>query len=85
MRHLDFNSCLEDPDVWMIPAKKSDGTSYYEYIILSTNDALVVCQHTEETLRKDLGLYFELKEDSIGPSKIYPGGNYRRVQLENDV
>ena len=28
MRHLDFTSCLVDPDVWMRPAKKTDSTSY---------------------------------------------------------
>ena len=49
MRHIDFTSCLEDPDVWMIPAKNTDGTSYYEYILLYTNDALVISQHAEET------------------------------------
>ena len=27
MRHLDFTSCLADPDVWMRPAKKTDSTS----------------------------------------------------------
>ena len=58
MRHLDFASCLSDSDVWMRPAKKINGTSYYEYIILYTDDELVVIQHSEENLRKDLGRYF---------------------------
>ncbi len=26
MRHLDFVSCPADPDVWMRPAKRSDGS-----------------------------------------------------------
>ena len=42
MRHLDFTSCLVDPDVWMRPAKNTDRASYYEYIILYTDDALPV-------------------------------------------
>ena len=79
MRHLDFTSCLEDPDVWMRPAKKTDSTSYYEYILLYTDDALVISQHAEETL-KELGRYFELKEESIGPPNIYFGGHCRKVQ-----
>ena len=29
MRHLDFESCPSDPDVWMRPVKKSDGSKYY--------------------------------------------------------
>ena len=79
MRHLDFISCLADPVVWTIPAKKSDVTSYYEYILLYNDDALVVSQHSEETQRKNLGRYFELKEEYIGPPKIHLGGNFIRV------
>ena len=30
MRHLDFESCPADPDVWMRPAMKADGSNYYE-------------------------------------------------------
>lgn len=85
MRHLDFVSCPADPDVWMRPAKKADGSTYYEYILLYTDDALVVSENAEQVLRKDLGRYFELKEESIGAPKIYLGGHVRKVQLENGV
>jgi hypothetical protein len=34
MRHLNFESCLADPDVWMRPALKSDGSEYYEYVLI---------------------------------------------------
>jgi hypothetical protein len=85
MRHLDFGSCPADPDVWMRKAKKPDGTCYYEYILLYTDDALVVRANAEQVLRKQLGRYFELKEESIGPPKIYLGGHVRKVQLENGV
>jgi hypothetical protein len=40
MRHLNFVSCPADPDVWMWPAKRSDGSDYYEYILLYTDDCL---------------------------------------------
>jgi len=42
MHHLQFSSCPADPDVWMRPAKKADGSSCYEYILLYTDDALGV-------------------------------------------
>jgi hypothetical protein len=45
MRHLDFVSCPADPDVWMRPAKQSDGTDYYKYILLYTNNALVLSEN----------------------------------------
>ena len=85
MRHLGFTSCLADPDVWLRPALKSDGHEYYEYILLYTDDALVISQNAENVLKKELGQYFELKPESIGPPKIYLGGHCRKVQLENGV
>jgi hypothetical protein len=85
MRHLDFVSCPADPDVWMRPAKRADGTDYYEYILLYTDDALVLSENAERVLRNDLGRYFTLKEESIGPPKIYLGGSVRKVQLDNGV
>lgn len=85
MHFLKFESCPADPDVWMRPAIKSDGTKVYEYILLYTDDALVVSENPERLLRNELGRYFELKEESIGPPKIYLGGRVRKVQLENGV
>ena len=34
MHFLDFEPCLADPDVCMRAAKKSDGSEYYEYVLL---------------------------------------------------
>jgi hypothetical protein len=85
MRHLDFKSCLADPDVWMRPAQKPDGSEYYEYVLLYTDDVLVVSTNGESILREGIGRYFDLKEESIGPPKIYLGGHMRKVELENGV
>jgi hypothetical protein len=74
MHHLQFESCPADPDVWMRPAKKSDGSEYYEYILLYTDDALVISDNAENILRNEIGRYFQLKEESIGPPpKLYLG------------
>lgn len=85
MRFLDFTSCPADPDVWMRPAKHKDGSDYYEYILLYTDDTLFLSDNAEAVLRNELGRYFELKKESIGPPKIYLGGHTRKVQLENGV
>jgi len=69
MKHLNFESCKADPDVWMRKAIKSDGTEYWEYVLLYTDDALVVSENGEHVLRRELGNYFELKEESIGPAQ----------------
>ena len=83
MSHLGFTSCLADPDVWMREATKSDGTEYWEYVLLYTDDALVISENAESILRNEIGKYFELKPESIGPPKIYLGGHMRKVKLDN--
>ena len=85
MEFLNFKSCLADPDVWMRTAIKSDGNTYYEYILLYVDDILVVSENAESILRNELRRYFHLKEESTGPPTIYLGGRVCKVQLENGV
>ena len=44
---------------------------------------LVVSENGEHVLRAGIGKYFELKEESICPPKLYLGGHLRHVELEN--
>jgi hypothetical protein len=83
MQHLGFDSCKADPDVWMRKAVKSDGSQYWEYVLLYTDDALVCSENAERILREEIGKYFDLKEASIGTPDIYLGGKVSKVQLEN--
>jgi hypothetical protein len=69
----------------MRPALKSDGSEYYEYVLIYTDDVLVVSTGGEKILREEIGRYFDLKEESIGPPTIYLGGHLRKVELENGV
>ena len=69
----------------MRPSIKSDGTECYDYVLLYTDDTLVVSEDAENILRHEIGRYFTLKQESIGPPKIYLGGRMRKVQLENGV
>ena len=85
MEFLNFKSCLADPDVWMRPAIMSNGNTYYEYILLYVDDALVVSENAESILHNELERYFHLKEESIGPPTVYLGGRVCKVQLENGV
>jgi hypothetical protein len=50
MHHIGFKSCPADPDVWMRPAKTSDGTEVYEYVLLYTDDALSIGVEAESIL-----------------------------------
>jgi hypothetical protein len=70
MAHLGFKPCRADPDVWMRPAMKPDGHHYFEYVLLYTDNCLVVSHRGESVLRDKIGKYFELKEESIGAPDI---------------
>lgn len=82
MEHLNYTSCVADPDVWYRPAVKPDGTKCYEYILLYVDDVLAIGIDAQAMLTQ-IGTYFELKPESIGPPKIYLGSQLRLVELEN--
>ena len=67
----------------MRPANTSDGSKYWEYVLLYVDDVLIVSEHGEKVLREELGKYFELKEESIGPPSFYLGGKLRKVTLDS--
>ena len=69
MSHLDFSSCPANPYVWMRPDKQLNGTDYYEFILLYTDNALVISENSDQVLRKDLGRYLELKENLLDTPK----------------
>ena len=85
MHFLGYKSCPADPDVWMRPAIKSDGNEVYDYVLLYVDDALVISDNAEAILKNEIGKYFELKKESVGPPTIYLGGRLSKVQLENGV
>jgi hypothetical protein len=82
MVHLGYDSCLADPDVWMRKSQMDDGTEYWEYMLLYTDDCLSV-SHLPRAALEDLGKYFTLKPGSIGPPKIYLGGKVSEMVLPN--
>ena len=67
---LGFKSKGGDPDVWIRPPTQNNGTLVYEYFLLYTDYCLVVFENTESIPKKEIGRYFELKPDSIGPLSI---------------
>ena len=73
MTELGFHSYKADPDVWFRPSTKSDGTDYYQYVIIYTDDNLEIKKENERFLCEELGNVFTLKENSIGPPTQYLG------------
>ena len=83
MTEMGLQSCKADPDVWLRPVTKSDGTTYYQYVLLYTDDILAIMDEPEKFLREELGNYFTLKEKSIEPPFQYLGNKVSKVTLEN--
>ena len=83
MRHINFSLCPADPDVWMRPARHRNGCDCYEYCLLYVDDVLCISENSESILRNELGKYFELKNESVGPPTLYLGAGMREVQLDN--
>ena len=85
MHHLNFRTCLANPDIWIQPAQKGDGAPYYDYVLLYVDNAQVVSDNAESILRKEIGTSVEPKEASIGPPKMYLGAGIRKVRLDNGL
>jgi len=83
MNELGFESCKADPDAWSRLSRKVDGSKYYQYVLLYTNDILAVMEEPERFLRDEFGKCFALKEKSIGSPTQYLGNNVKMVTLEN--
>ena len=73
-----------DPDVWMRPTEKEDGSEYYEYVLLYIDDCLCVSEDQNNALIQ-ISKYFPMKPSSLGPPKVYLGGKVSQVILSNDV
>ncbi|KAI2509582.1 Reverse transcriptase (RNA-dependent DNA polymerase) [Fragilaria crotonensis] len=85
MRHLGWQSCIADPDVWLKPEiRPSDGHKYYAYCLLYVDDILVVHHDSTKSL-KEIDHFFKTKDGSIGEPDFYLGAKLRITTLPNGV
>ena len=83
MDEMGFESCEADPDVCFSSVMKDDGTDYYQYVLLYTDDILAIMQKPEDFIRHELGKIFVVKPNYIGPPTQYLGNKVSYVNLEN--
>ncbi len=79
MGRLGFTSSRADPDVWFRLLKRSTGKEYYEYVMLYIDDVLDILENAESVMRKEIGKYWKIKDDLIGPPTKYLGGKLQEV------
>ena len=51
----------------MRPGSKSNGTTYWQYVLLNVDDILAIMEKPENFIRNELGSRFTVKEKWIGP------------------
>jgi hypothetical protein len=61
LRDHGYTSCRADPDVWMRPKSKADGFRYWSYIMVYTDDILVV-DHDPKTVMEYLASRYTLSQ-----------------------
>ena len=77
---MNSKSSLADNDVWLKQDMRSDGSSYYTYILVYTDGILIVSDNPTQYMAQLKANYY-VKESSIGPPNIYLGS---RVKLVKD-
>ena len=85
MEHIGFKSKGGNPDAWMRPATSPDGSAVYDYVLLYMDDCLVMSDNAEGILKKEIGRYFQLKPESIGPPSLYLGGHLEEVEIDGST
>lgn len=69
---MNFMPSLANPDVWLHPAVKPDGSQYYEYIFVYVDDLLILLHQTMHIIQVIKCTYC-LKDDEVGLPKHYLG------------
>ena len=83
LHDIGFKPMKADPDVWIRPAVKLDGSEYYEYIMCYIDDILSVSHDTKSILQSLQG-QFKLKGDKIEPPDMYLGAQLGTMQVEGN-
>ena len=83
MEEMGFQSCKADNDVWLREGTRSDGTEYWQYVLLYVDDILAIMEAPETFIRRELGIRFTVKPSSIGPPTQYLGNKVSSVELAN--
>ena len=84
MQSIEFTSCKADPDVWMRSAINEEGESYWEYILLYTDDVLCI-SHKPVDVLAEIRRHFKLKKKLIGEPKYYLGGTMSKREVHSPV
>jgi hypothetical protein len=72
LHSMDYRPSYADPDVWMRPAVKPNGETYYEYLLAYIDDLLSISFKPMKTMLQ-VKAKFKLKGNKIAPPEDYLG------------
>ena len=72
---------MADPDDWIRPAAKSDGTRYYSYILCYVDDILTIDVDAEKVMKEIGDERFKFKNDEIAEFNTYLGARIKKRAL----
>lgn len=81
LEEIGYKPSLADPDVWMRPAVKADGTLYYSYILAYVDDILCIDSDPDAVMAR-IGERFKFKNDEVAEPTSYLGAKVRKRQLD---
>jgi hypothetical protein len=85
IKHLGWNPCRADRDLWMkAEIHPDEGVSYWAYILIYVDDVSCVHHDPGAPLAK-LDGYFKMKEGSIQVKTFYLGSKLNKTVLPNGV
>jgi hypothetical protein len=82
LRELGFKSTLADPDVWIRPQTRPNGTKYYEMVLVYVDDILHL-SHQPKVVMEAIGKVYRIKEGSLGPPTRYLGADISKYQMQD--
>ena len=80
LRDHRYASCKADPDVWMRPKTKPDGFKYWSYILVYTDDILVI-DHEPKVAMDYLASRYTLKPGSVKEPDTYLGAQVSKFYI----
>ena len=77
---IGFHLTVADPDIWMRPAAKPDGETYYKYILVYVDDILCI-SHKPTTPMQQIQRVLSFKKNKIEPPEFYLGAKIEMKKL----
>ena len=84
LRGMDFVRSQGDPDVWMRPAVKPDGSHYYEYVLVYVDDLLAIRLKAEDIM-DGIKKVYPLKAGSLKEPDQYLGAEIKKWNIHNST